>query len=518
MGDAVSPGVSVVIPTGGAARLHLLDAMLGWLQRCDGVDQIVLSELGEVPLALDVARRRGVDHIFTPMRGAFDRAAARNAGIALARCETLLWCDGDLIFGRDFVRNALRELHARKLDYLAPFSSVEYLDPAQSAAVIAGQCDPAGCRPIRVLEPLWKGAPGGMWLVRRDFLRRHGGIPTGFKGWGHEDDAWLHKAALLGRIGATERSDQRAWHLFHPDSGSHSPNAASSAIHANPHHLQNYRLLERMQAIHDAAEWQHHFAPPAHAAAPWPEGARIAFVTVEGDRNHDLADRWAARLGATYGVTIPVLRAAPAALRATIGRSNVDALVGFVGDAAVHVALRNAAQDFVTVLVAAGDVPAARWNDGAPPMALVRDKGAIAAWRDAGYPVWHRPWAEDRDESAAPALVQPLSHLLTCPRAWQVRIVIDRAALAPSAFDRARFWYVGLHDEEDVELLREDLLGPELRNAIEAGDGPIVISRALRSTRRPARWTVWPTDRRGCWLDKVSGDIAPDGLVLGDAA
>ena len=516
MGGSGVDGVSVVIPTGGAGRLHLLDAMLGWLRQCDGVDQIVLSELGDTPFALDVARRWDVDHIFTPMRGAFDRAAARNAGIALARCETLLWCDGDLIFGRDFVRNAQRELQARELDYLAPFSTVEYLDLAESAAVMAGQCHPAGCRPIRVLEPLWKGAPGGMWLVRRDFLRRHGGIPTGFKGWGHEDDAWLHKAALLGRIGASERADQRAWHLFHPDSGSHSPGAASSAIHANPHHVQNYKLLERIQAIRDAGEWQRHFAPSPHAVTPWPEGARIAFVAVEGDRD-GLAERWAARLGAIYGITVPVLRAAPAALPAVIARSNVDALVGFAGDAAARAALAEAACGLVTLLVAGADVPAAPWGEGMRPMVLARRAAVIATWRDAGYPTWHRPWDEARDESAAPALVQPLSHLLAAPRAWQVRIVIDRAAVTPSAFDAAPFWYVGLHDEEDTELLREDLRGNELRHAASA-DGPIVISRALRSTRRPTRWTVWPTDRRGYWLDKLSGEIAPDALIHGDGA
>jgi hypothetical protein len=132
--------------------------------------------------------------------------------------------------------------------------------------------------------------------------------------------------------------------------------------------------------------------------------------------------------------------------------------------------------------------------------------------------VWHRPWDEASGEGAVPALVQPLSHLLACPRDWQVRIVIDRAALAPSALDSARFWYVGLHDAHDVELMREDLRGTELRSAIAATDGPIVISRAVRSTRRPVRWTVWPTDRRGYWLDRLSGEIAADALSSGGLA
>ncbi len=509
----MSEGVSVVIPTGGAGRLDLLDAMLGWLRRCAGVDQIILSELGDTPHALDVARRWDADHVFTAMHGVFDRAAARNAGIALAQSAELLWCDGDLIFPPDFVLRARQELRARDLDYLAPFASVAYLDAAQSAQVMAGQCDPATCRPIRVLESLWNGAPGGMWLVRRDFLRRHGGIPTGFKGWGQEDDAWLHKASLLGRIGATEQPEQRAWHLFHPDSGSHSHSAAVSAMRGNPHFARNAALLQSLQTIRDADAWRRHFPPPAHEPPPWANTARIAFLTVRNAMAQ--APSWAARLQAAYGVAVPLVQAAPGAIGAAVSGLNVDALIGFAGDAAAHAALAAEARE-LALLVVDDRVPVRPWPDSAPPMILARRADGIAAWRQAGYRVWHRPW-EEAGDSAAPMLVQPLSHLLASPRAWQVRIVIDRAAVTPSAFDAAPFWYVGLHDEEDTELLREDLRGTELRHAASA-DGPIIISRALRSTRRPTRWTVWPTDRRGYWLDKLSGEIAPDALSHGDGA
>lgn len=510
MGD----GVSVVIPTGGRGRLHLLDTMLGWLRRCDGVYQVILSELGDEPAALELARRWDADHVFTPMCGHFDRAAARNAGIALARADTLLWCDGDLIFGGDFVRCAQRELDARQLDYLAPFSTIDYLDETQTSAVIAGQCTPESCRPLRVLGAMWNGAPGGMWLVRRDFLRRHGGFPGGFKGWGQEDDAWLHKAGLLGRIGASEQAGQRAWHLFHPDSGSHSSAAGASAMRANPHYAHNRTLLDRIFAVRDAETWQHEFPLPPHGAPPWHHAARIAFVAVAGSRDAGRAEQWAARLHAAYGVDVPVHRDTPVALPATVAALPADIVVGFAGTAADHAVLA-AAGAAVAMLVVADGVPATPWGNGAPPVIVVRHAAAIAAWRQAGYSVWHRPWDEASGEGAVPGLVQPLSHLLACPRDWQVRIVIDRAALAPSALDSARFWYVGLHDAQDVELMREDLRGNELRSAVATVDGPIVISRAVRSTRRPARWTVWPTDRRGYWLDRLSGEIGADALTAG---
>ena len=522
MGD----GVSVVIPTGGRARLHLLDAMLARLRRCDGIDQIILSELGEEACALDVAQRWDAEHLFTAMPAPYDRAAARNAGIALVRCDLMMWCDGDLVFRPDFVRRAQGELCDRGLDFLAPFATVNYLDEGQTDAVIAGHCEPWDCQPIRVLGSMWNGASGGIWLIRRDFLRRHGGIPSGFQGWGYEDCAWLRKADLLGRSAPTAHDDQRAWHLFHPDSGSHSDAAALGAERANPHYARNRALLDRMMTIADGAAWEHAFPPPTHAALPWPATARPVFVTTDRVADTGIAARWAARLHANYAADVPVLRVTRAALPATLAACDADAVVAFAGDAADHVALASAGAR-PDMLVVDHDVSPAAWGEGAPPLVLARDAATIAPWRAAGYPVWHGAWDEAADESAAPVLVQPLSHLLAgrahqpaalaAPVAaagdWRIRIVIDRAALTPSALDRPRFWYVGVHDADDVELARDDLTGSELRHAVAGDEGAIVIDRVLRSIRRPARWTVWPVDRGGFWLDPLSGEVAGDDMI-----
>ena len=59
-----------------------------------------------------------------------------------------------------------------------------------------------------MLSALSGGNPGVMSLVRKSFLDRHGGMIEEFSGWGGEDDAWVHKVSLPGRLGVTQRQDQ----------------------------------------------------------------------------------------------------------------------------------------------------------------------------------------------------------------------------------------------------------------------------------------------------------------------
>ena len=87
-----------------------------------------------------------------------------------------------------------------------------------------------------------------------------------------------------------------------------------------------------------------------------------------------------------------------------------------------------------------------------------------------------------------------------------MRIVLDRAALEPAALENPRYWYVAFHDVNDIEVARLDANRPEL-HTLALGGGPIVIERAFQSLRPPASWTVWPTDRRGQWLQRMNGPI-----------
>ena len=216
---AKTVGLSAVIPFGGRSRLSLLAATLAGLRQSAAVDQVIIAEAGDEPVALEAARRWDADHVFIASSGPFDKARALNSGSLLALRQELLWCDADLLFGDNFLVRALQEFRTGAFDFLFPFSQIRYLGEADSREVRSGSRSLDDCRPVRVLSPMGGGAVGGMGLVRSDFLRHHGGMIEGFLGWGGEDNAWVKKVSLLGRIGATKRTDQVVWHLYHPDSG-----------------------------------------------------------------------------------------------------------------------------------------------------------------------------------------------------------------------------------------------------------------------------------------------------------
>ena len=263
MGD----GVSIVIPSANRHRLDLLAATLASLRRCGGVEQIIVSELGASPCALEVAREHDAEHLFSHAEGPFDRSRALNAGSALARGREIFWCDGDFVFEPGFVARAQREMRARGADYFYPHSRMDYLDEAGSRAVMAGSLHPRDALSLRTMAPM-TGNPGGMGMVRAEFVRRYGGMVDGFRGWGCEDHAWLRKATLLGKVAVSHDPGQRTWHLYHPDSGSHSERALLDAARRNPHYHRNALLMNQINMIASGEEFLHHFPPPAHFPLP----------------------------------------------------------------------------------------------------------------------------------------------------------------------------------------------------------------------------------------------------------
>jgi hypothetical protein len=111
-----------------------------------------------------------------------------------------------------------------------------------------------------------------------------------------------------------------------------------------------------------------------------------------------------------------------------------------------------------------------------------------------------------RRRIASPAAKRGDDPVMPVPlHTWRLRIGLDRHALPEAALDQPRFWYVGIHDADDVEIARQDADRRELVAALAPGSDRIVIERHIRSARPPARWTVWPVDRRGYWTERLSG-------------
>ena len=282
-GNASAGNVSVVIPHGGTQRLPHLAACLAQLAQARGIGEIVVVELGDVPVAQDIAARWRASHVFARDEGAFSRARALNIGAALACCDHVLWLDNDLLVPTDFAVAAVSELQRRNLDFLIPYSVVHYMSERDSDMVTTGTMDRESCRPVLSMAS-GRMVSGGAGLVRRDFVRRHGGIPEGFRGWGGEDNAWVHKASLLGRSDVSGDPAQKLWHIYHPTSGAHD----AQVHHKNPHYRENLRLLESIGAVCDPQAFRERFPPPP-PSCPWPREQVIVFIADAAARS--AADR-----------------------------------------------------------------------------------------------------------------------------------------------------------------------------------------------------------------------------------
>jgi hypothetical protein len=288
-------GVSVVVCHGGEARLPHLTASLANLRQCEGVNEIVVVDMGSHPVADNVSRRWAEKYVFVPHDGVFERARALNIGAGLVEFDVVLWRDNDLLMEPEFVNQAVTEMRARSLDFLVPYTSVNYLSAADSREVMKGTRNPADCRPVKNLRSM-REIQGGMGLVSTAFLARYGGMCEEFRGWGGEDNGWWVKASLLGRAATTQRSDQILYHLFHPDSGGYDGGAQ---IAKNPHYAANVALLREMRATRDRQAFLSRFSRPDILASAW-KGKQVLFVAEPANDEAAIADC----LKKTFGINI----------------------------------------------------------------------------------------------------------------------------------------------------------------------------------------------------------------------
>lgn len=264
--DAMLRDLTVVIPHGGGERLPLLAQTLASLRQALPESPLIVVELGESAVAGEAAERAGAQHLFAAHTGPFERARALNLGSAEARTAYILWHDNDLVAAPGFHARAIAELEAKQLDFLIPFHEIHYLSEPDTRAWLADGADPSAAKPLRTLQSGLQ-VSGGMGLVRRAFVERYGGFDERFRGWGGEDNAWWHKAHLLGRPGISRAPAQTLFHLYHRDSGGL---AGAAPQRANPHYRRNLALLADLKRIATRQAYLERFPAPdkGPAAAP----------------------------------------------------------------------------------------------------------------------------------------------------------------------------------------------------------------------------------------------------------
>ncbi|MGA3401414.1 MAG: hypothetical protein ABSC95_19540 [Acetobacteraceae bacterium] len=305
------PGVTVIVPHGGAERLHLLHASLPRLRDARGVARIVLVELDEVPRAVELGRRFADFHVFAPGAPPFHKTRAMNIGLAFVRTTHFLWLDSDMLLPEEFVADAWRECAARALDCLLPWSEVHYLSEADSREVATDHRAPDACVPVsRFASNVM--VPGSAVVARTEFALRHGGMSEQFRGWGCEDTAWFIKVRTLGSVGVTGQASRILHHLYHPTSGGYS---AGADVFARPEYRRNFAILTLMKSYQTPETFSRRFPAPAHFTAPWPGTRR--FVCARG------AEAIAAVLQQLYGEAV-MLCDAGAQADATLLPSSAD--------------------------------------------------------------------------------------------------------------------------------------------------------------------------------------------------
>jgi GT2 family glycosyltransferase len=296
-------GVSVVVPHGGPERLPHLERTLARLREVACVLDVAVVEMDERPHALGVARRLADAYAFVKRDGIFHKARAMNAGVPLAaRAGVVLWLDNDLLLPEDFLPKALAEMHRRRLDCLVPWTSVRYLSREETAEVFKGRRAGVGdCAHVNAYYTR-QGACGGAVLVRRDFLRRAGGMCEGFRGWGGEDNAWFYRARVLGAAAVTQRPDQHLYHLHHENSGGYAPTNHAAK---NPNYDSNVALLHATRRVRSRAEMLARFPAPRHFTCPWDAARRVAFAFADGDAEaREAAGSTADALRELYGFEV----------------------------------------------------------------------------------------------------------------------------------------------------------------------------------------------------------------------
>jgi glycosyltransferase involved in cell wall biosynthesis len=152
--------------------------------------------------------------------GEFNRAAARNTGVAQSTAPVVAVVDADnLIAPRQLAQAAHRAADADVL--VKPFTWFGYLTPQATDDYYQGHTTaiPWAKEPA---DGLWVDPPGmefsgGAYVLNRAAWAAVGGFDEQFTGWGGEDDAFT--IAATRELGPVEYVPGVAYHLWHPDPG-----------------------------------------------------------------------------------------------------------------------------------------------------------------------------------------------------------------------------------------------------------------------------------------------------------
>lgn len=203
------PEISVVIPTFNRLDTlrHVVPTLLAQDVAADRYELLIcdsMSSDGTAEYLAEVAsEHNNVRHLPGPYGG---RGAARNAGIAAARGEVVLFNDSDILASPDLLARHLARHEAERniavVGWEVQVKSLEDYAAKRDHPETRGSLHPATRKKLSWLYFLTGNAS-----VRRDDLRKVGGFDESFTGYGHED---LELGYRLAHAGVTIVYEPRA--------------------------------------------------------------------------------------------------------------------------------------------------------------------------------------------------------------------------------------------------------------------------------------------------------------------
>jgi hypothetical protein len=505
-GDVLNPemkefkkGVSVVIPHGGQNRLPHLRACLANLRQCGAVGEIIVVEMDKTPQAAEIVRKWADKYVFIHRANLFERARTLNLGSAFAGCEVVLWLDNDLLVPTDFLSSAVAEMRASNLDFLLPFSEIKYLSFADSEKVMRGTLGADACEPIKIYTNTM--TDGGCGLVRAEFLQKYGGIPKGFKGWGGEDNGWMHKVNRLGKSGRTN-SRQTVFHIYHPLSGG---NGGDLHILANPQYQKNLENLEKIRNISDPEVLLTEF-PPEQARLC--ENARKIYLIGEQSAvNFPVVSTLQKDLSARFGVEAEIVSVRNAK-RVLAKQNAADAVVFFDDQTALKFIREDCFAPLLEKTIVISDGECALTTNGisnSPKVFAILTENEEKFSELEKSPAKDSIWRFEPENSAA-ALAQPLSILLNSVVVEEEKQPVKIAAPAklPVWFywegQRPR-WIEICHETIVANSTEARFLTPESFNELWTTDRDINLSRLYVAHRADFIRSYLLAKFGGLWVD-----------------
>jgi hypothetical protein len=92
---------------------------------------------------------------------------------------------------------------------------------------------------------------------------------------------------------------------------------------------------------------------------------------------------------------------------------------------------------------------------------------------------------------------------------YSLDLAIEKSRL-PQGLDDYQFWYVGVHDKDSNEILRQDADRDEVLKLLADPSPVALLHRSFDTEKVPASWTVWPVSESRGWLERIDGPILPE--------